>query len=156
MVGFLLPGMSENQMQNLEAQPKSDLHIEIADLEKRLEEKKRLAEISGVEASPEKEVFKEVVKEHLVEKRAQISAGLPSAQTQAQAQQVASDADKLKAMSEQKQLEELINIATSKGPLEAVHIAENLKNPRLVDDLHDHLVDELYGQLVEDRKLKEL
>lgn len=147
--------MSENQMQNLET-PKSGLHAEIAELEKKLEEKKRLAEISGIEAASEKEVFKETVKEHIAEKRAQISAGLPPAQAQAQQQQAASDAERLKEMAEHKQLEELINIATSKGPLEAVHIAENLKNPRLVDDLHDYLTDELYGHLVETRKLKEL
>lgn len=147
--------MSENQIQNLE-QPNSGLHAEIAELEKRLEEKKRLAEISGIEVSPEKEVFKEAVKEHIAEKRAQISASLPLEQMQAKQQQIASDAGKLKEMAEQKQLEELINIASSKGPLEAVHIAENLKNPRLVDDLHDYLTDELYGHLVENRKLKEL
>lgn len=147
--------MSENQIQNLE-QSNSGLHAEIAELEKKLEEKKRLAEISGIEVSPEKEVFKEAVKEHIAEKRAQISASLPPEQMQAKQQQIASDADKLKEMAEQKQLEELINIASSKGPLEAVHIAENLKNPRLVDDLHDYLTDELYGHLVENRKLKEL
>lgn len=147
--------MSENQIQNLE-QSNSGLHAEIAELEKKLEEKKRLAEISGIEVSLEKEVFKEAVKEHIAEKRAQISASLPPEQMQAKQQQIASDADKLKEMAEQKQLEELINIASSKGPLEAVHIAENLKNPRLVDDLHDYLTDELYGHLVENRKLKEL
>lgn len=147
--------MSENQIQNLE-QSNSGLHAEIAELEKKLEEKKRLAEISGIEVSPEKEVFKEAVKEHIAEKRAQISASLPPEQMQAKQQQIVSDADKLKEMAEQKQLEELINIASSKGPLEAVHIAENLKNPRLVDDLHDYLTDELYGHLVENRKLKEL
>jgi len=146
--------MSENQ--NLEAQPKSELHAEIAELEKRLEEKKRLADISGIEAPQEKEVFKAAVREHIAEKRAQISASLPPAQTQAQQQQAASDAGKLKEMAEQKQLEELINIAVSKGPLEAVHIAENLKNSRLVDGLHDYLTDELYGHLVETRRLKEL
>lgn len=147
--------MSENQMQNLET-PNSGLHAEIADLEKRLEEKKRLAEISGIEAPPEKEVFKEAVKEHIAEKRAQISAGLPSSQLQAQQQQAASNTDRLKEMAEQNQLEELKNIAVSKGPLEAVHIAENLKNPRLVDDLHDYLVDELYNHLIETRRIKEL
>ena len=49
-----------NQTQNLEAKPKTELHQEIADLERKLEEKKRLAEISGIEAPVEKEIFNRV------------------------------------------------------------------------------------------------
>lgn len=131
--------------------PKIELHQEIADLERRLEEKKKLADISGIEASPEKEVFKEVVKEHIEEKKIQSLPILPSVQSE---RQISSDA--IKEMAEQEQLKELVAIVDRKGLLDAVHIAEKMENPRLVDDLHDYIADQLYDHLVEVRKLREL
>lgn len=148
--------MDFNQSSNLESQPGGQLHLEIAELEKKLEEKKRLIAQPGVEAPREKEVFKEVVKEHIQEKKAEISTGLLQAQAQAQKTQAATDADELKKLAEKKQLEELIKIAAVKSPMEAVHIAERMDNPRLLDDLHDFLVDHYYDKLIEARKLKEL
>ena len=88
--------METNSVQSLEAQPKTQLHEEIAELEKNLEEKKRLAGISGVEIPYEKEVFKDVIKEHISQKREQILSSLPPSQAQAQQAQVADDAQKLK------------------------------------------------------------
>ncbi|OGD38944.1 hypothetical protein A2907_01560 [Candidatus Azambacteria bacterium RIFCSPLOWO2_01_FULL_37_9] len=148
--------METNSVQSLEAQPKTQLHEEIAELEKNLEEKKRLAGISGVEIPYEKEVFKDVIKEHISQKREQILSSLPPSQAQAQQAQVADDAQKLKELTEQKQLEELIGIAHKKSPIAAAHIAEHMKNPRLLDSFHDYLTDQLYDYLVKTRKLREL
>lgn len=148
--------MEINSEQSLEAQPKTQLHEEIAELEKNLEEKKRLAEISGVETPYEKEVFKDVVKEHIAQKREQILSSLPPSQVEVQRAQAADDAQKLKELAEQKQLEELINIAQKKSPIDAAHIAEHMKNPRLLDSFHDYLTDQLYDYLVKTRKLREL
>lgn len=145
-----------NQTQNLEVKPKTELHQEIADLEKKLEEKKRLAEISGIEAPVEKEIFKEVIREHIAEKKSQSLSAMLPAQAQTQQQQTSSDADRIKEMAEQKQLEELVNISTIKSPMDAVRIAEHMKNPKLLDDLHDYLADQLYDHLIEIRKLREL
>lgn len=149
--------MELNQPQpNMEKPQIPGLHDEIADLEKKLAGKRRLAEISGIELPAEKEIFKEVVKEHIQEKKAEVSAALPQAGQQIQQQQAQSEADRLKEMAEQKQFEELVNIALSKSPIDAVHIAENMHNPKLLDDLHAYLTDQLYNALVERRELREL
>lgn len=148
--------MELNQPQpNMEKPQIPGLHAEIADLESRLAEKRRLAEISGLELQAEKETFKEVVKERIQEKKAEMLA--PAApQSQAQIQQAQSEADRIKEMTEQKQFEELVNIAMSKSPVDAIHIAEHIKNPKLLDDLHAYLTDQLYDTMVERRELREL
>lgn len=149
--------MELNQPQpNMEKSQIPGLHAEIADLESRLAEKRRLAEISGVELPAEKETFKEVVKERIQEKKTEISAALPQAAQQTQQQQAQGEADRLKEMAEQKQFEELVNIALSKSPVDAVHIAENMHNPKLLDDLHAYFTDQLYDTMVERRELREL
>lgn len=148
--------MELNQPQpNMEKPQIPGLHAEIADLESRLAEKRRLAEISGFELPAEKETFKEVVKERIQEKKAEMLA--PAApRAQAQVQQAQSEADRIKEMTEQKQFEELVNIAMSKSPVDAIHIAEHIKNPKLLDDLHAYLTDQLYDTMVERRELREL
>lgn len=145
----------ENQAQNLDTPHYRKIDEEIAELEQKLAEKKKVAGVVGVEAPQEKEIFKEVMREHIAEKKAEISA-LPPLQAGAHQTQVIQDADELKKFAEEKQLEELIKIAVTKSPVQAAHIAEHLKNPRLLDDLHDYLSDHLYDKLVEARKLKEL
>lgn len=145
----------QSNLENLST-PTGQLHEEIAELERKLEEKKRLAEISGIEAPHEKEIFRGVVKEHIAQKKEQALASLSPQQAEAQQTQVANDAQKLKESAEQKQLEELINIAQEKSPIDAVHIVEHMKNPRLLDDFHDYLTDQLYDHLIKTRKLREL
>lgn len=145
----------QSNLENLST-PTGQLHEEIAELERKLEEKKRLAEISGVESPNEKEVFRGVVREHIAQKKEQIYSSLPSQQARVQKTQAVQDADELKKLAEEKQLEELISIAMIKGPLEAAHIAEHMKNPKLLDDLHDYLTDQLYNHLIEIRKLRKV
>lgn len=148
--------MELNQPQSNTEKPQiPGLHAEIADLESKLAEKRRLAEISGIELPAEKETFKEVIKEHIQEKKAEMLAPA-TPQAQAQVQQAQSEADRIKEMTEQKQFEELVNIAISKSPVAAVHIAENIHNPKLLDDLHAYLTDQLYDTMVERRELREL
>lgn len=145
----------QSNLENLST-PTGQLHEEIAELERKLEEKKRLAEISGIEAPHEKEIFRGVVKEHIAQKKEQVSASLSPQQVGAQQTQAANDAQKLKELAEQKQLEELVSIAQKKSPIDAVHIVEHMQNPRLLDDFHDYLTDQLYNHLIEIRKLREL
>lgn len=143
--------MAENQ--NFESQPLAGIHDEIADLERKLEEKKRIAAETGfLPEEQEKKVFKEVVKEHIEEKRARILQDLEQAKVKdVRAQE---NAIHMKEMAEEKQLEELINIAITKSPIDAIHTAQNLHNPKLVDMLHDYLTDRAYEHLVEARKLR--
>lgn len=138
--------------QNFENKPIQGIHDEIADLERKLEEKKRLASESGTEARHEKEVLKDVIKEHINEKRAQILKDLEQSKVRDVTAQ--ENAIRLKEMAEEKQLEELINIAITKSPIDAVHIAQNLHNAELVDKFHDYLTDRAYDHLVEARKLR--
>ena len=138
--------------QNFENQPIQGIHDEIADLERKLEEKKRLASEAGSEARHEKEVLKDVIKEHIDEKRAQILKDLEQSKVRDVTAQ--ENAIRLKEMAEEKQLEELINIAITKSPIDAVHIDQTLHNAELVDKFHDYLTDRAYDHLVETRKLR--
>lgn len=143
--------MTENQ--NIEKQHIVGIHDEIADLEKKLEEKKRIAAETGfLPEEQEKKVFKEVVKEHIEEKRAKILQDLEQSKVKDVIAQ--ESAMRMKEQAEEKQLEELINVAITKSPVDAVHIAQNLHNPKLVDMLHDYLTDRAYDHLVESRKLR--
>lgn len=134
---------------------------EIRELERRLEEKKRLLTESGKEIPHEKEVFREVLKEHIESVKpsakdgefgitpvAGVAPGLPT--------DLQSRADDLKKKEEREEhVRELIEIAMTHSIESAVKVAQEA-TPYLLDELHDHLVDDFYEKLVALRKIKEL
>ena len=125
---------------------------EIQELERRLEEKKRALSESGEEAPQEKEVFREVLKEHISDTRQAADGGVvltPPPHTQSQ-----SDDDLKKAKEELKEdVRLLVEIALTKSIGEAVRVAIRAESPYLLDELHDHLVDDYYDKLVSLKKI---
>lgn len=53
-----------------------------------------------------------------------------------------------------KQVKVLVYLAFKKGVHHAFHIAKRLKDPYLLDEFHDTMVDELYDLLVKKKKIK--
>ncbi|PJE64894.1 MAG: hypothetical protein COU90_00030 [Candidatus Ryanbacteria bacterium CG10_big_fil_rev_8_21_14_0_10_43_42] len=137
------------------------LEREIRTLEEKLREKKHALE--GAHESPpsEKEIFNDVFREH-IEKAVEgtppehVNTTAPRpipavpAHDYAAPQQTSShDSD------HKEQISALVEIALSKGVSAAVKVARELKNPHLLDDFHDALVDEYYDKLVKAREIKE-
>ena len=50
-------------------------------------------------------------------------------------------------------IEELVAIALTKSIFSAIAVAKKLKNPHLLDDFHDALVDHYYDKLIQARKI---
>ena len=126
---------------------------EIQELERRLEEKKRSLAESGEEAVPEKEAFREVLKEHIDTVRTTPSekATLPASSSRA----TQSDDDVVRLKDDLKEdVRVLIEIAMTKSVEEAVRAAERAGNPYLLDELHDHLIDDYYDKLISLRKIR--
>ena len=120
---------------------------EIRELEAKLEAKKR--ELAGVnpERLPERDVFRQVVREH---------AGSPTEITTAPTATPApgTTSQPLKPEDERK-LEHLIQIAFSKGIVAAVSEARKTDSPYFIDLLHDYLADQYYQKLLSARRLTE-
>ena len=132
---------------------------EIKELERKLEEKKKeISERGGVEPE-EKEVFREVLREHIEEARPRRGGGvsLPVPPTKpSPADDLKKKADDVKKQEErEEQVKALIEVALTKTIAQAVRVAEEA-GPYLLDELHDSLVDDYYDKLIALRKLKPL
>ena len=126
---------------------------EIRELEKKLEAKKQELAEKGMAAAPEKEVFREVLKTHIEEARVSpreaappLAGGTPTGGTQPQ------KTDDRQKEERARKLAALIEFALAKTIRGAVGAAES-ESPYLLDELHDHLVDEYYEKLVALRKI---
>ncbi|MBI4137712.1 MAG: hypothetical protein HY472_00500 [Candidatus Sungbacteria bacterium] len=136
---------------------------EIRELERKLEEKKRALASGGEAAPPEKEVFREVLRERVedLRARAQSTASVPASDQTSQIGSGATDdqkkrTDDLKKEERRKeQIKALIELALKKTIEEAVRAAQRA-TPYLLDELHDHLVDDYYDKLVSLRKITPL
>lgn len=135
------------------------LEEEIRALEEKLAVRK-----AGDTGAEEKALFRDVLKEHVesakesVEKQAAAEPTFPAKPVPATpphdyAAQAKSKADDLREEEHRDQVEALVDIALTKGVLEAVRVARHLGNPHLLDDLHDMLVDEYYEKLLAARKI---
>lgn len=62
----------------------------------------------------------------------------------------------IKSLDRERQVQVLSNLAFDKGIAYAVSVARGLDNAYVLDKLHDTLVDQLYEELVNQGKLKEL
>ena len=124
---------------------------EIKELERRLEEKKRALAESGAELPHEKEVFRDVLKEHISDVRSVggevVVPATPPVST--------SRDDDVKKMKEdlKEDVRMLVEIAMTKSIGEAIRVAQRAGSPYLLDELHDHLVDDYYDKLVSLRKI---
>jgi hypothetical protein len=130
-----------------EGQTKEVFSQEIAELEAKLEAKKKELLQSGVEQS-EKHTFKEVVRDHAFAKE---SATPVSANTNTQAKTSVA-----LSKEDQEKIDLLVVHAFTNGINSAVSEAKKTGSPYLIDMLHDRLVDEYYAKLLQARKIKEV
>jgi len=130
---------------------------QIADLERQLQDKKSALEQSnsGREGIPsEKEILHEIVgekiQEHAPEYRPKplAQAPLPAPQVQDPPSYLSQDL--------KNQIQDLINLVFSKSIDAGIKSAAETKNPALIDAFHDVLVDQLYGTLLERKKISEV
>jgi hypothetical protein len=138
---------------------------EIKALERKLAEKKRtLGESSppspAAESPREKELFREVVREHIVESRTGASA--PAAGVHISPSASAGGVppagpvpDASGAAAREQTVQTLVEYALTHTIEAAVSRAER-ETPYLIDELHDRLVDHYYEKLVQLRKLDTL
>jgi hypothetical protein len=133
---------------------------EVRELERKLEEKKRELAKKPAEQPEEKEVFRDVLRGHIEEVRKMPVEGQGGGGAPPVAHRLTDDlkkkADELKKEEEREaQVQRLVDIALTKSLQEAVNVAR-AATPYLLDELHDHLVDDYYDKLVTLRKVKEL
>ncbi len=138
---------------------------EIKELEQKLEAKKRELSAGGAPSAegvpPEKEVFREVMREHTEGMKPAAPSEEPALIPQlsvthappADAQKKADDDDKKKKREEE--LQALVTYAFAHSIQSAVEKAR-AESPYLLDALHDRLADEYYEKMVALRKLKSL
>lgn len=133
---------------------------EVRELERRLEEKKRLLGEAGREVPHEKEVLREVLREHITEARGE-GVGEEGVRLPSSHRHLITDTDTNDPAALQKEKEReteiraLVEEALTRGILPAVKDAAS-RSPYLLDELHDHLVDDFYQKLIVLRKIKEL
>ncbi len=132
---------------------------EIRQLEQKLQEKKRELQEHG-DVPHEKEVLREVLRTHIEELKPSMQAS--TLQEPAGQQPVSlsdglqNQADELaKKEAREEYIKKLVEIALSKS-LQAAVAEARKTSPYLLDELHDHLVDEYYEKLVQSRKLSQL
>ncbi|OGZ46593.1 MAG: hypothetical protein A3J54_00950 [Candidatus Ryanbacteria bacterium RIFCSPHIGHO2_02_FULL_45_13b] len=115
------------------------------------------------EATEEKDVFRDVLREHVestketVEKQPLTDTAnpsyIPSTPAFNYAAQAKQKADDLREKEHHEQVEALVEVALTKGILAAMHVARHLNNLHLLDDFHDILIDEYYDKLIQARKI---
>ncbi len=120
---------------------------EIAELEAKLAAKKQELMQSGAE-TPEKHVFKEVIREHAFASEA------PKPAVPVKTSSPATTATHTTTPQEEAQLNAMVAHAFTKGLKEAVKEARKTQSPFFIDLLHDRLADEYYDKLVAARKIK--
>ena len=129
---------------------------EIKILEQQLEQKKHALEAQQPEVGKtEKDVLHDVLHENMEaiqnpqddsQKKTSILA--PTAQQTVMANSTAKD---LQETDHQQQIHALVEIAISKGLVDAVETARHMGNPHLLDDFHDAVVDSYYQKILEHR-----
>ncbi len=131
---------------------------EIQDLERKLEEKKRQLVEKGESQFSEKEALREVLQEHVEEAKQALSepTGSVPAVSHILTDDLQNDVTKVKGKEKrEEQLKQLVEVALTKSIKDAVSVAKK-SNPYLLDELHDHLVDDYYDKLIALRRIKKL
>lgn len=140
----------------VEGNAKESQEKEIQELEQKLAEKKQEL-LKMDKAHEEKDVFRQVLREHIEEMRTSMGG---TAQTQISskpqpAQPIPQPLSDEEIKKREEKIRELIELALTKTIRDAVKNAENT-SPYLLDELHDRLVDDYYDKLVALRKVKTL
>ena len=120
---------------------------EIADLEAKLAAKKQELLRSGTE-SPEKDVFKQVVREH-ASPESLMGSFAPSQKPQSAV------VAKTTTPAEEQKINNLIAHAFTKGIASAIKEAKATGDAYFIDILHDRLADEYYAKLLQARKINQ-
>lgn len=132
---------------------------EIQKLEQQLEEKKRALAEAGAAVPEEKEMFREVLKEHIETLRPALPPTAPTPQVPLPPAPAPithdTEADVKKQEARQTVMRMLVEKALARTIEDAVTEAEKI-SPYMLDELHDHLVDDMYDKLVALRKVKQL
>lgn len=122
---------------------------EITKLEQQLAEKRAYLEQQAAETQqevpPEKEIVRQVVGERIQQ---HVPAYQPAPQKQDDNTSSYNDPQLVA------KVQELVNVAFSKGIDDAVRSVAQSGNAALIDAFHDVLVDQLYDMLVERKKLE--
>jgi len=137
--------------------PESNLEQQIAQIEQDLAAKRAALEQQKTESQelpPEKETLREIIGE-------QLQTSQPAANNQplpANHQKLTTNPDTPSYMTEalNGQVQQLVNYAFAKSVSEAIKVAKTAGNAALIDAFHDAIVDELYNNLIEYRKLKKI
>ena len=124
----------------------STIEHDIAELEKRLEEKRAAL---GQEKS-EKEILHEVVGEKIKEHVPTYSSSSPSVTIPPPTQV---EPPSYLAQDLKDKIQSVVDLVFSKNLEEGIKEAAKSGNPAFIDAFHDILTDELYDQLIEKRKL---
>lgn len=130
-----------------DAQNSEGFQKEIAELEAKLAAKKQELAGTGVE-SPEKAVFKQVIREHVTLSE-QPSVSIPVAAPATSA----NPAPRKTTTKEDQQLNLFVAHAFTKGLSAAIAEAKKTGDAFFIDMLHDRLADEYYQKLVAARKV---
>lgn len=137
----------------------SNLEQEIADIERRLAEKKTALRASheGQEAPSDKEILHSIVKEKIQE-ASPAGQPPPASPPPAISSPPGSSSTPPSYLSDafRDQVQALVNLAFTKNLSLAVQEVLKMNNPALLDAFHDVLVDQLYNDLVERGKLPQI
>lgn len=123
---------------------------EIRALEQKLEAKKKELAEKGVELPHEKEMFRQVLREHVEE----IKAPPPVYPVSQSDDSAPNTNDKQRGEERDEVVRRLIELALTSTIEKAVRRAE-AEIPYILDELHDHLIDDYYDKLVALRKINQ-
>lgn len=126
---------------------------EIEALEQKLAEKKKELEERGEKAPEERDMFREILREHIQKAKTPADASQPAVPLPQSLQKSGEDLKQKEELEEQ--VRHLVELALTRTIQDAVKVAESA-TPFLLDELHDHLADDYYDKLVALRKVKSL
>jgi len=112
-------------------------------------------EVKGVEPKREVKKIKEIKEEVEAIEDASKTKAPPPVSSLMKDEEVMRDLKDVMSMDKPKQVKVLVYLAFKKGIHHAAAIARKLKDPYIIDEFHDTLVDELYGQLLKKKKIKQ-
>ena len=127
----------------------STIEHDIADLERRLQDKKAFLE----HEKSEKELLHEVVGEKIKEHIPSYQPSLPSVSAPVLP---ATEPPSYLSQDLKDKIQEMIRLVFDKNLEEGIKEAAKTGNMAFIDAFHDILTDELYGQLIEKGKLKKI
>ena len=144
-----------------ESKTNESLEEEIRELEQKLAEKKEQYKETSRE---EKEIFRDVLQEHIQHARESVeeignkkesgeTTIPPAVSMHDYAAHISTPSGLHHGGEYQQEIEELVTIALAQGIMQAVRVARNTGNYRLLDDFHDALVDDYYEKMLQARKI---